>query len=246
MGDLDRAMDSMDELSLALKKIDRYNFLFYLTGRMIISVLVFAALLLFGYILLLMHDFQNINPYFGTIKTGGYGIGGTFVDVFVIFLVIGAAAVYLETVFLNRALRGRDLNIVPFDRTKGRDGIAGAITGIDWGKTRSELKSARFSFIIYNVSIIGIYSFLLFFILQVLYIFLSTVIIYFLHITVSLSGTLYFQSTFAALAVLSVVISIAILRKKLRESFRELKELDGILEQLRWFLDEFEKSGFQA
>lgn len=245
MGDLEKVMDSIDDLSGALKKIERYNYLFYLTGRMIISVLSFMVILFFAYFILLEHDFQEINPYLGTVKLSGYGIGGYYLDVSGIMMIIGAVAVYIVTVLLNRrALRKREWKAVPFDRSKGRDEIVGAITGIDWEKTRKELKRAKFSFIIYNLSIIGIYSFLLFFILLFLFVFSSVLILFLIHFTASIATN--FPLIYSILLAISVLLSLLILRKTLKASLHELGGLDVILDQLRWFLDEFEKSGLQT
>lgn len=247
MEDLDRAMDSMDELSSSLKKIEHYNSLFYQTGRMIITVLAFVAIVLFVDMLVLQQNFHDVNYSLGTIKTSGYGIGGTFLSVFMLLIILGSVVVYVITVLLNRrAMKKESLEPEPFDRSKGRDGLVGAIANVDWGKTRTELKRARFSFVIYNLSLIGVYSFLLFFVLTFSTTFTVVLINYFFPYLLSFSYTLFMIVLFTFSLIVSILISVFILRKKLRTSFREFKNLDVILTQLRGFLDEFEKSGLQT
>lgn len=247
MQDMEKAMDSMDELSTSLKKIERYNHLFYLTGRMVLTVLMFLAVAFFLYVLILMNNFQDINPNLGTIRLSGAANFGTFLNLYTLVLAIGAVAVFIVNVRMNRrALRSKQWEPEVFDRSRGKDELLGAITRIDWAKAKGELRLAKLSFVLYNASIVGIYSFLVFFILQIGFFFGFD---FLLSIGMSLLHASYSQSFVFAhviLSVLAVLISVGILRKRLRESVVELRGLDNILNELRWFLDEFEKSGLQT
>lgn len=240
-------MDSMDELSGSLKKLERYNFLFYLTGRMIITALIFLVVVLFVYVLLLMNNFHEINPSFGTVRLSGAADFGTFLNIFALALITGAVVVYGMTLRMNRrALGAGKWEADAFDRTTGRNGLLGAITGIDWAKARNQLKKAKFSFVLYNLSIVGIYSFLIFFVLLFLSFFVFSFVLSFIMNALNTSLGLDYEFLYAVISALAILISVVILRKNLKKSFVELRELDTMLSELRWFLDEFEKSGFQA
>ncbi len=247
MEDLEKAMDSMDELSSSLKKIERYNYLFYLTGRMVLTVLMFLAVAFFVYILILMNNFQEINPYLGTIRLSGAANFGTYLDLFTLALAVGAVIVFFVNVRMNRrALSSRQWEPETFDRSKGKDELLGTITRIDWAKAKSELSLAKLSFVLYNASIVGIYSFLMFFVLMLLFYFVFGLIIDLIMMALNVTYGLSFALMYIIMSILAVLISVGILRKRLRESLVELKGLDSMLNELRRFLDEFEKSGFQA
>lgn len=247
MQDLEKAMDSMDELSSSLKKIERYNFLFYLTGRMVVTILTFLAVAFFIYLLILMNNFQDINPNFGTIRLSGAANFGTFLDFYTLVLAIGAVTVFIANVKLNkRALSSKRWEPEMFDRSRGKDELLGAITRIDWSRAKKELKLAKLSFVLYNVSIVGIYSFLMFFVLQLLGFFGFAALIF---IGTNLLHASFSQSLLIIVlifSILAVLISVAILRKIIRDSLVELRGLDSMLDELRRFLDKFEKSGLQA
>ncbi len=247
MDELMKAMDSMDDLSASLKKLERYNYLFSFTGRMIFSVLLFLVIALFSYILVLESDFQSINPYLGTIRLSGASNFGTFIQVYDFVLLLGALGLYITTVNLNRrALMRRNWDIVPFDRTKGKDGLIGAIANIDWDKARKDLKGAKLSFVLYNITTVGVYSFLLFFAVYLVYFFVVGPLVFHSLQVLNISFTLTFGVMYIAISLTAVAIALWVLRKKIRSSIDELRDLDTILREMRWFLDEFEKSGFQA
>ena len=247
MENLSKAMDSMDELFASLKKVERYNFLYYLTGRMVATVLMFLAVAFFVYILMLMNNFQDLNPYLGTIRLSGSADFGTFLHLFFIVLLVGAVTVFITNVRMNRlALRAGRWEPELFDRSKGKDELLGAITKIDWEKAKKELRISKLSFVLYNISRVGIYSFLMFFVLLFLYSFIVGPIVETVLRVLNVPYIVPFGLVYAVISVLAVFISVGILRKNLRNSVIELRELDNILGELRWFLNEFEKSGFQA
>lgn len=245
--DMERVMDSMDGLSKALKKIERYNSLFDLTGKLIVAVLLFIVFDMFVYIMLLMYNFQTINYILGSIKTSGTGISGSFLNINYFILIVGAVAFFIVTRFLRKKILNADPTIpATTDRSSTREEVVKEIVSIDWENTKKELNMAKVSFVAYNVIIVGIYSFLLYFVLIFIDMLFFVPLVLYIHsdfLSHFLPLTYLVNLVIAALAVM---ISVLILRRSLRRSVRDFRELDSTLKQLRGFLDGFEKSGLQT
>ncbi len=229
---MENVMDSMDRLMLQLKKIERYNSLFYTTAKVMIVILLVTAIDLLVQILVLMNDFYIINDQLGTLIISGDALSGTFTNVSVITTLAAAVAIFLVAHFLRKKLiNAQPIQINYMDRSKSRDEIVGEIVNIDWKEIRNDLGSAKLSFITNNAVLVGVFAFLYYYILE---------FIYLLVFPYQYSPMNSIQYLIIGLAI---IISVTILRKNLRKNVADFRELGETLKQLRRFLDEFEKSG---
>lgn len=229
---MENVMDSMDRLMLQLKKIERYNSLFYTTAKVMIVILLVTAIDLLVQILVLMNDFYTTNYQLGTLIISGDALSGTVTNVLVITTLAAAVAIFLVAQFLRKKLiKAQPIQINSMDRSKSRDEIVGEIVNIDWKEIRKDLGSAKLSFITNNAVLVGVFAFLYYFILEFIY------LLVFPYPYSPMNSIQYL------IIGLAIIISVVILRKNLRKNVADFRELSETLKQLRRFLDEFEKSG---
>lgn len=235
--------EAVDDLIISLRKIDRYYSFRLTCWRIIVYILLFVAASLSIYICMLNLSFHNVNPYFGTLRLGGNVSGGQYLNLYYIILFAGSIVVYFSSLATDRQIQRKETYPYPtIDRTKGRDEIARVVTGIDWNENSHRLKLAKFIFIVHSVLTIGIYSFLLYFVIQLILVVAGAMSANILHLSFSTFSVL----VQVGVIVISILISLLISRRRIRSSLTELWELKEIISQLRWFINEFEKSGFQA
>lgn len=235
-----KVKESAEDLDSTLNRINKYLSLFYVTWKMIVATLVFLAVALLIDNVVYVRDFQVMNSSLGSISLSNSNFGGTFLDVLFFCVFVGAILVYVFSVHLNRIFfKGQKWKVHHYDSAKGPEEVVRFITGTNWEDTISDLKRAKISFILYNVSLVGVYSFLLFFVL-----------LFGLSFGIAASRLISIYLLFPYYSIIAgiiaVFLSVVILRKRLHSSASELWETDEILKQLRWFADEFEKSGFQT
>lgn len=225
----DRRLDSAFELVTTLKRIDFYESLSKYASKIIIAILTFVAFLLFVNMTTRIVGFYAINPDFGSIRLSGIGgSNGAYFGVYNIGILIGSLALLLSFLVWNKEWYSRkgEVESKEMEHMK-KESIVHFIVNIDWEQTLWKTWRARFSVFAYVLALLSAEATLLYAIFWVLFSNSLGIYIY----------VLPFIAIAGAAALLSRVIYIM---------YRDLWFLDEMLSQLRWFSNEFRRSGFQA
>jgi uncharacterized membrane protein YdcZ (DUF606 family) len=176
-------------------------------------------------------------PYLGEYRIST----GNFLIISAIAFLTGTFVLFTVAYFTNRDARKMvTKKTARIDRKGGKEEIIKFIMSIDWTETIAKVRKAKVAFAIYNATIVGIYALMIYFVFSVVTTLTISSFIY------AISAGIYFLLYELLLVAVSVMLSILTETRRIRSSFREISNLNEIIGQMRWFVEEFERSNFQA
>ena len=235
--DNDNIFTVTDSIADILDTVENYNRLADYALKLIIAGLAVTSAILFADVITYRYDFRNVVPYLGEYRISA----GTFLKISAIVFLVGTVVLFAVSYFTNRnARRMVTRKTSRIDRKGGKEGIVKFITSIDWAETIGKVHKAKRAFALYNSTIVGIYALMIYLVFSVV----TTLTIRSL-IFATFPG-IYFLLYELLLVAVSVMLSVLTEIRRIRSSFREISNLNEIIAQMRWFVEEFERSNFQA
>ena len=242
--DLEMAMNSATDLSSSLDDIDYYLSLSRMSFSLTVGISSLIAAVLFAEIIVERIDYHLVNTGLWSVNLYGVlGFDGTFLNLAVALLFVGSIFLYLYTRYLKKSIQRNEVKKMRFERNKGKDELVRFVTGIEWDETLERMQRAKISFSIYSISLVAVYSLIIYFLLSLI---LQPVPIGLLDI--GLFGGKYARFIFFDIFVpaVSMLLSLLIQRGEIRKAIGEFHRIKSILAQLREFDEEFKRSGIQA
>ncbi len=235
--DNDNIFTVTDSIADILDTVENYNRLADYALKLIISSLAVTSAILFADVITYRYDFRNVVPYLGAYRISA---GNFLIISFIVFLA-GTVVLFAAAYFTNRNARKTVTRKTSrIDRKGGKEGIVKFITSIDWAETIWKVHKAKRAFALYNSTIVGIYALMIYLVFSVV----TTLTIRSL-LFATVPG-IYFLLYELLLVAVSIMLSVLTEIRRIRSSFKEINNLNEIIAQMRWFVEEFERSNFQA
>ena len=235
--DHDNIFTVTDSIADILDTVENYNRLADYALKLIIACLAVTSAILFADVITYIYDFNSDVPYLGDYRIST----GNFLIISAIALLTGTFVLFTVAYFTNRNARKMvTKKTTHMDRKGRKEEIIKFIMSIDWTETIAKVRKAKVAFAIYNATIVGIYALMIYFVFSVVTTLTISSFIY------AISAGVYFLLYELLLVAVSVMLSILTETRRIRSSFREISNLNEIIAQMRWFVEEFERSNFQA
>jgi hypothetical protein len=153
----------------------------------------------------------------------------------ILWLLIPIGGIVSGVIFIRKRVNATKTGDWKDELSHGFPSALKILLELDWDETFDEISSGRFSYAIYGSLKVAAYWIITFFALGLLG---NTVAFTILHRTDLFGGPLW--------GVLSLLIVYLLLRKDLSRRYNEIRALDRLLWELRWFSVELRRAEFKT
>lgn len=153
----------------------------------------------------------------------------------ILWLLIPIIGIITGVLFIRKRVKSIKTGEWKEELSHGFPSALRMLTELDWDKTFDEISSGRISYAFYGLLKLAAYWIIIYFALGFLCNFITFVI---LHMTGLFIGPIW--------ALISLLIVYLLLRKDLSRRYNEIRALDKLLWELRWFNIELKRAEFKT